>query len=193
MITASLTIEKTGGILAGLIGSFSLMALMLLYNFHTLEPLNQNIQYDVSTMTIFLLSYTGLFAGVAFISNVISDLVKNVIKRGLSISQENGTLVEKINIIEKDCYKLKNEKKELDELVTISESISHLDHDINTPLCVISLSLTRIKQAAAEFRNENLAKSSNEISAAINDISLLLRRLIPLKQNEFIKNKINEG
>jgi phosphoenolpyruvate carboxylase len=59
-------------------------------------------------------------------------------------------------------------------------------------LCVISLSVTRVKEAAAKYEDEKLAKSSNEISSAINDITKLLQRLQVLKTNELVK-KNREG
>ena len=193
VVTASLTVEKTGGILAGLIGSMALMALLLLYNFDVITFLNKEVSYDTSTMTTFLLSYTGLFTGIAFISNYISDFIKSMLKKEQEVISQNTQQEIFINemIIEHD-----NHAKEIDKyrsIIPIAKDLSHLDHDINTPLCVISLSLTRVKQAAAMLKNNQLAKSGNEITEAVNDITTLLKRLKPLKEHELIKEKRKEA
>ncbi|MDD3525030.1 MAG: hypothetical protein PHQ41_10100, partial [Candidatus Cloacimonetes bacterium] len=71
--------------------------------------------------------------------------------------------------------------------------IAHLDHDINTPLCVITLSMGRVKRYANELRNEGLNKSNNEITEAVNKISLLLQRLQSIKDNPLIGYRASPG
>jgi len=87
--------------------------------------------------------------------------------------------------------------KQLDELMLILKDVGHIDHDINTPLCVITLSLGRVKRYANEYQNEGLNKSNNEIMEAVNKISLILKRLQPMKQNPLVNyysdDKLTEG
>ena len=65
VLTASLSIEKGGGFISALIGTMSLLTLILFYNFEWLIPIDgSNFNSDVSLQTIFLISYTGLFTTI---------------------------------------------------------------------------------------------------------------------------------
>jgi hypothetical protein len=189
VITASLTVERSGGFLTSLIGSMALLGLFLLYHFNVIRFTDKNVVYDVQTMTIFLLSYTSLFSGVAFIANYISDILKKMEEKQSEFSNIENECLEKIENLEKKLQKNEQTLQKYRETAPLLKDIAHLDHDINTPLCVITLSLTRVKQAAANLHNEFLAKSSNEISEAVNNISELLKRLIPLKENDLLKSE----
>ncbi len=46
--------------------------------------------------------------------------------------------------------------EQLRELIPTLIEISHLDHDLNTPLCIISLSLSRVKRLGIELNDEGL-------------------------------------
>jgi signal transduction histidine kinase len=187
VITASLTVERSGGFLTSLIGSMTLLSLFLLYYFRVIEFLDTKVVYDVQTMTIFMLSYTSLFSGVAFIANYISDLIKDLEEKEMIFSQNESEAAEKFLQLQKEYNDILKTVEKNQEMTPILKDIAHLDHDINTPLCVITLSLTRVKQAAASLHNEFLAKSSNEITEAVNNISELLKRLIPLKEHDLLK------
>jgi len=60
--------------------------------------------------------------------------------------------------------------KDYQDVVAVSASLAGIDHDINNPLSIISLSLSRVKRAASEYNDEKLHKSSNQITEAINKI-----------------------
>jgi K+-sensing histidine kinase KdpD len=167
----------------------ALLGLFLLYHFNVIRFTDKNVVYDVQTMTIFLLSYTSLFSGVAFIANYISDILKKMEEKQSEFSNIENECLEKIENLEKKLQKNEQTLQKYRETAPLLKDIAHLDHDINTPLCVITLSLTRVKQAAANLHNEFLAKSSNEISEAVNNISELLKRLIPLKENDLLKSE----
>ena len=167
VITASLSIEKAGGFISALIGSMSLLGLILLYNF----------------------KYTGLFTAIAFIANFISDMAKKLSFNSLKINEKlkdkEDQLLEKQKIIIEDKEKITNYQ----EVVQTAANIAGIDHDINNPLSVISLSLSRVKKAAAEYDDEKLFKSSNQMTEAINKINGILTRLQELKKLELIKEE----
>jgi hypothetical protein len=192
VITASLTVEKTGGVITGLISSAALTALLLLYKYSLLTPITDSYAMDTPSTTIFLISYSGLFTGMAFIANFISDLLKKLNTQAVVFEDNNIQLQADLETLQDGIKTLEEDNHKFENLTKAAAGISHLDHDINTPLCVISLSVTRVKEAAAKYEDEKLAKSSNEISSAINDITKLLQRLQVLKTNELVK-KNREG
>jgi hypothetical protein len=174
VITAALTIKQNGGLLAGLTGSFSLLILILLYKNGVLIP-TETSNMDIAGSTVYILSYTGLFCGVALIANYLSDQL--VYQRNLETELSQA-------LIKLDSYT--KTQKQLDDLLPILKDVGHIDHDINTPLCVITLSLGRVKRYANEYQNEGLNKSNNEIMEAVNKISIILQRLHPMKQSPLL-------
>jgi hypothetical protein len=174
VITASLTMPQNGGVIASLCGSFALLALIVMYQNGVLEP-TESSMLDMSGSTVYLLSYTGLFSGVALIANYLSDQLSKDRRMNEALTAQVAQL-----------QKCEAWQKEMEKLVPTLKEIAHLDHDINTPLCVITLSLGRVKRYANELRNEGLQKSNNEITEAVNKISLLMQRLQRLKESEII-------
>ena len=190
VVTASLSIEKAGGFVAAMIGSMSLLALILMYNFGWLVPVNgQPYNPDVSTQTIFLISYTGLFTVTAFISGYTSDMVRKLSLKILEASDKMKN--QDVFLRDKKDKLVSDEKrmKDYEEVVRVSASIVGIDHDINNPLSIISLSLSRVKRAASEYDDEKLHKSSNQITEAINKINGILTRLQELKRLPLIKEE----
>ncbi|MDN5353420.1 MAG: hypothetical protein PWQ09_176 [Candidatus Cloacimonadota bacterium] len=187
VITASLTVENMGGVITGLISTAALTALLLLYKYSLLTPITETNAMDTPSTTIFLISYAGLFTGMALIANFISDLLKKLNTQSAKFEDENIQLQADLDTLNAGLRNLEEENEKFENLSKVAAKISHLDHDINTPLCVISLSVTRVKEAAAKYEDEKLAKSSNEISSAINDITKLLQKLQVLKTNELVK------
>jgi len=177
IITASLTTPQNGGLIAGLMGSFALLVLILLYQNGILMP-TEGATMDISGSTVYILSYTGLFSGIALIANYLSDQLSNQKEQRARLERENEKL-----------SKLADLELEVQKLRPILQDIAHLDHDINTPLCVITLSLGRVKRLANELKNPGLDKSNNEITEAVNKVSLLLQRLQALKINPLVHYK----
>lgn len=181
VITAALTIPHNGGVLAGLTGSMSLMVLILLYKNGIISPTEPS-SLDIAGSTVYILSYTGLFCGVAMIASYLSDQ--------LSLHKSLQNEMEEAQESLKQSAKLKNE---INALLPVLKDVAHLDHDINTPLCVITLSLARVKRCANELQNEALKKSNNEITEAVNKISAILQRLQPLKNNALLSKNPGES
>ena len=189
VVTASLSMEIAGGFIAAMIGSMSLLVLILLYNVGWLVPINGHVyQTSTSTQTIFLISYTGLFTVIAFISNHTSDMVR---KLSLKVLEANDKLKNQEDyLLDKEKKMVFDEKqiKDYQEVVQVSANLAGIDHDINNPLSIISLSLSRVKRAASEYNDEKLHKPSNQITEAINKINGILVRLQDLKRLPLIKH-----
>ncbi len=190
VISASLTIKDSGGILAAIIGSMCLLILVLMYNFGWVIPVDGVVfNADIPTQTIFLISYTCLFSGIAFISSQIGSIV-----RQYSISLQTSTVFldeQKIELSEKE-EELINNKKLLEkyrEVVRESAKIAGLDHDLNNPLTIISLSIQRIIKASHDYNDEKLEKSGNQMSEAINKINEIIFKFQNLKELDLIQEE----
>lgn len=184
VITASLTIPRTGGIITGLVGSLSLLTLIILYRAQIISPTDL-VPWDVTGATVYILSYTGLFCGVAFIASYLSDQLtqfKNCRGELNRAQEELAALQSKLEASGKFEH-------DVMDLIPILRDVAHLDHDINTPLCVISLSLSRVKKLGMELEHEGLNKTSNEVTEAVNNISKILKRLEKLKTNPLLDYK----
>ena len=193
VISASLTIKDSGGILAAIIGSMSLLILVLMYNFGWVIPVD-GVKFvaDIPSQTIFLISYTCLFSGIAFISSHIGSII-----RQYSVSSKTNTDFlneQKIELTEKE-EELINTKKLLEkyrEVVQESAKIAGLDHDLNNPLTIISLSIQRIIKASHDYNDEKLEKSANQMSDAINKINEILFKFQNLKELDLIQEERNK-
>ena len=193
VITASIAIEDSGGILAAMIGSMCLLALILMYNFGGLIPIDGNqFVSDVPTQTIFLISYTALFSGIAFISSFIGKILKQY-----STSTKRYTeflAIQETELSEKEKKLLKNRELiiKYQEVVHESAKISGLDHDLNNPLTIISLSIRRIINAADKYNDEKLKKSGDQMTEAINKINEILLAFNKLKTLDLIQEERNK-
>ena len=193
VISASLTIKDSGGILAAIIGSMSLLILVLMYNFGWVIPVD-GVKFvaDIPTQTIFLISYTCLFSGVAFISSHIASIVKQY---SISSKSSIDSLNEQRNDLSEKEGELINNRKLLEkyrEVVHESAKIASLDHDLNNPLTIISLSIQRIIKASHDYNDEKLEKSGNQMGEAINKINELLFKFQKLKELDLIQEERNK-
>jgi len=78
------------------------------------------------------------------------------------------------------------------EVVKESALIADLDHDLNNPLTIVSLSIRRIIKAANEYNDEKLEKSGNQMTEAINQVNEILIKFQKLKQLELIQEERNK-
>jgi two-component system sensor histidine kinase PilS (NtrC family) len=192
VITASLNIENSGGILAAMIGSMCLLMLILMYNFGWLATVNNGtFDVDISSQTIFLISYTGLFTGIAFISNFLSDLMKKI---AITTQKSKDLLKEQETVIaekQKEIIQNKSILNKYKEAVSVAAPLANIDHDINNPLTIISLSIRRVVKAAQDHKDDKLIKASDQMTEAINAINSILVRLQKLKNLELIQKESN--
>lgn len=177
VITASLTIPKVGGLFAGLAGSLSLLVLTALYQNQIISPTELS-EVDATNSTIYVLSYTGLFSGVAFISSYMNDFIL----KHHQVDTELQNCQEEVKLKEIELQASHKSNQSYRRLHPLLRDIGQLKHDINTPLCVITLSLSRVKRAGIELSNEGLQKSNNEITEAVNKISSILSRIDDLNE-----------
>lgn len=187
VITASLMIPQLGGIFAGLIGSVSLFGLIMLYQFKVLVPITPEIG-GISMRTVYILSYTALFCGVAMIAGHITDQLNYY---STQLSQKQKEIDDTRAELDLAQSKIKTDSiiiKQKDSLVKSAVDVANLDHDLNTPLCIISLSIGRVKRMGIETNNDILLKTSSEITDAINRINIILQRLNPVKNNPLVQN-----
>lgn len=193
VITASLSIDKAGGFISAMIGSMSMLLLIMTYNYNWLEPVSGHAySSDIPSQTIFLISYTALFSGMAFISSFISTLLKQVASRTLELRIELHDQAEKIAKSNEILESNQSSISKYQEVIETAASIAGIDHDINNPLTIISLSIRRIKKAASEYNDMKLIKSSEQMTEAINAINGILVRLQKLKRLELIKEERNK-
>ena len=187
VITASLTIEKAGGFIAAMIGSMCMLLMIIMYSYGWLIPIDISAyKADIPSQTIFLISYTTLFTGVAFISSFISSLLSKTVHELAGLKHEIEEYKEKIVAKQKLISGNQDSLIKYKEVVDVASSIAGIDHAINNPLTIISLSIRRIKKAASEYNDTKLAKSSDQMTEAINAINGVLVRLQKLKHLDLI-------
>lgn len=190
VITASLTIEKAGGFIAAVIGSMCMLLMIVIYSYGWLSPINSSaFKADIPSQTIFLISYTTLLTGIAFISSFISSLLRKIVQESTGLKHEIAEYKEEIVAKQKLISGNQDNFIKYKEVVKVASSIAGIDHDINNPLTIISLSIRRIKKAASEYNDTKLAKSSDQMTEAINAINGILVRLQKLKHLDLIKEK----
>lgn len=190
VITASLSIETAGGFIAAMIGSMCMLILIISYNYGWLLPVDgADFDVSISNQTIFLISYTGLFSGIAFISSFISGLLHHLSIKIEKLSVTLNEQTDKIATAEKELIESKGDFGKFEEVVSVASSVAGIDHDINNPLTIISLSIRRVKQAAGEYGDEKLSRSATQMTEAINKINGILVRMQKLKRLDLIQEK----
>jgi phosphoglycerate-specific signal transduction histidine kinase len=75
---------------------------------------------------------------------------------------------------------------ELDELVPELQKISKLDHDVNTPLCVITMSLGRAKKLGQETGDDFLMNNVKDITDAVARIGEIMQAVRVLKTHPLV-------
>ena len=78
-----------------------------------------------------------------------------------------------------------NDQEELirkyEEVVEVAASIASIDHDINNQLMVFALVERRLQNAAQQYSDEKLLRSSQQVSEALDNIKRILSKLQNLK------------
>lgn len=85
---------------------------------------------------------------------------------------------------ELELYKAK--MAEFDKLIPDLLKIGHLDHDINTPLCVITMSLGRAKMIGEATSDSSLLQNVEDIVEAVKDIGVIMQQVRVLKTSPII-------
>lgn len=172
VITASLLIPKTGGVTTGMIGTFSLLGLLALYR---LDLLQAPVSTPDGFGTIYLLSFTGLFCIAGFVVNYLNDLT---IDAGDDVKKGESELA----ILTENLDNVLQENKRLENIAKSVERIKWIDRDVNTHLCVISLTLKKFKKIAVELEHDELGAATNDIADSVNKIIAILESMEKFRQ-----------
>jgi hypothetical protein len=87
------------------------------------------------------------------------------------------------------CKGMQKKLDELNALIPELQKIAKLDHDVNTPLCVITMSLGRAKKLGQQTGDDTLLNNVKDISDAVNRIGEIMQAVRILKTHPLIKNK----
>lgn len=132
VITASILVPEMGGVLAGLIGSFSLIGLVVLYQYDILIP-TQLYQFDLTSRTVYILSYSALFIGVAMTASYISEQLEKLQLQVNNDREQLSALTARLSETEQILSANKLLLEQNRDLVQAACDIAHIDHDLNTP------------------------------------------------------------
>jgi len=78
---------------------------------------------------------------------------------------------------------------EMNKLLPKLKAIARLDHDVNTPLCVITMSLGRAKKLGQEMGDETLLHNVEDIMSAVSRIGEIMQAVRVLKTSKIISYK----
>ncbi|HPC35634.1 MAG TPA: hypothetical protein P5268_08310 [Candidatus Marinimicrobia bacterium] len=79
--------------------------------------------------------------------------------------------------------------RKYEEVVEVAASIASIDHDINNQLMVFALVERRLQNAAQQYNDEKLLRSSQQVAEALDNIKRILSRLQNLKKLDLIKER----
>lgn len=68
------------------------------------------------------------------------------------------------------------------DLQKAREALEKIQHDVNNPLCIITMSLSRIESLIDDHPHPELVKSYEEISISVDRIMEILSRLEDIKR-----------
>ncbi len=83
--------------------------------------------------------------------------------------------------------------RELMTLLPELRKIARLDHDVNTPLCVITMSLGRAKKLAIDSGDDSLLGNVEDIMGAVTRIGEIMQAVRVLKTIPIIKEQKNNA
>ncbi|MFO7896244.1 MAG: hypothetical protein R6U84_04860 [Candidatus Cloacimonadales bacterium] len=75
------------------------------------------------------------------------------------------------------------------EVVQKAAKLANIDHDINNPLTIISLSISRITMAGKKHNDEKLIKYAKQMEKALANIHDILQQVDSLKNLPLIKQQ----
>ncbi len=172
----------------------AIISIVGLFIYLILKPIlaKESIAYSESDV-LFFLSYSIFFY---FINWLFLNSDKNIEKE--NISQEDSIKnnlagknektpdnIEKEDSVVLDKHKLDEYK----EVVEVAADLANIDHDINNPLTIISLTISRIQLTAKKYNDDKLVKYSNQMSDALSKINKILLRVKNIKNLDLIKEQ----
>lgn len=87
------------------------------------------------------------------------------------------------------CRSKLQKLEELEQMIPELKKIARLDHDVNTPLCVITMSLGRAKRLGQENDDQSLLNNVQDILDAVTRIGEIMQAVRVLKTSTLIAYK----
>lgn len=87
------------------------------------------------------------------------------------------------------CRSKLQKLEELEQMIPELKKIAKLDHDVNTPLCVITMSLGRAKRLGQENDDQSLLNNVQDILDAVTRIGEIMQAVRVLKTSAMIAYK----
>jgi hypothetical protein len=103
-------------------------------------------------------------------------------KQSMELRKNNLYLQELISSCKQKIVKI----DELEKLIPELQKIARLDHDVNTPLCVITMSLGRAKKLAIDSGDDSLLGNVEDITDAVARIGEIMQAVRVLKSHPLV-------
>jgi C4-dicarboxylate-specific signal transduction histidine kinase len=84
------------------------------------------------------------------------------------------------------CRSKLQKLEELEQMIPELKKIAKLDHDVNTPLCVITMSLGRAKKLGQQSSDESLLNNVKDITDAVARIGEIMQAVRVLKTHPLV-------
>ena len=162
IITSSITIGKTTGLLASF---FSLIGMIIVtlrtqgIYFDEMVTFSSQMQVELVYQMPKLISYTCLFFLSYFISSFLSDALR----------RQNRVLILLNNLLDqrnRDILRAQEKVKKMEEIATINRLARTIQHELNNPLAIISMNTELFLKENGQDR-----KAIGRIKAVIDGIS----------------------
>ncbi|MDD4806484.1 MAG: hypothetical protein PHO35_06855 [Candidatus Cloacimonetes bacterium] len=142
----------------------------------------------VTMNPILLLSTAGsaLYIAMALLIIILGVFAVRYRQQMQKVQRDKQELLVELN----KCKGMLKKLDELDELIPELQKIAKLDHDVNTPLCVITMSLGRAKRMGQENNDESLLNNVQDILNSVGRIQEIMQAVRILKTNPLVAYKI---
>ncbi len=142
----------------------------------------------VTMNPILLLSTAGsaLYIAMALLIIILGVFAVRYRQQMQKVQRDKQQLLVELN----KCKGMLKKLNELDELIPELQKIAKLDHDVNTPLCVITMSLGRAKRLGQENNDESLLNNVQDILNSVGRIQEIMQAVRILKTNPLVAYKI---
>ena len=147
-----------------------------------------NMLAFVTMNPILLLSTAGsaLYIAMALLIIILGVFAVRYRQQMQKVQRDKQQLLVELN----KCKGMLKKLNELDELIPELQKIAKLDHDVNTPLCVITMSLGRAKRLGQENNDESLLNNVQDILNSVGRIQEIMQAVRILKTNPLVAYKI---
>ena len=131
-----------------------------------------------------LLSPTGFISWMLILA-LIAIVISLILTHKKELKAKQG----RIELLQNDLAdsRMKLQKlEELEQMIPELQKIARLDHDVNTPLCVITMSLGRAKKLGQQSSDELLLNNVKDITDAVARIGEIMQAVRVLKTHPLV-------